>query len=68
MVDRYRFICRDVEPVLTECPSLAVRVQSLTASQLLATRSMCERLARMAVIEASIEDVEMLALQIVLPR
>lgn len=64
-IDEYRFILRDMEHLLNESPELEPRAQALTAHQLLAARSLCDGLARAGVIEASVEDIEMLALQIV---
>ena len=64
-IDEYRFIYRDIEYLLKECPDLQARAQALTAHNLLAAKALCAGLAAAGVIEASAEDVEMLALQIV---
>lgn len=65
VINEYRFIYRDVGHLLTEYPELEARAQALTARSLLATKSLCSGLKDAGVIEASDEDVEMLALQIV---
>ena len=64
-INEYRFIPRDMEHLLNESPELEARAQALTAHQLLAARSLCAGLADAGVLEASADDVEMLALQIV---
>jgi AcrR family transcriptional regulator len=64
-IDEYRFVYRDIEFLLKEFPELESRAQTLTARNLLAAKAMCVGLAQAGVIEASPEDVEMLALQIV---
>jgi len=64
-INAYRFIYRDVDYLLGECPELEARVQALTARNLVASKGMCAGLKDARVIEASDEDVEMLALQIV---
>ena len=64
-ISEYRFIGRDMDHLLNESPGLEARAQALTARQLLAAQSLCAGLASAGVIDASDEDVEMLALQIV---
>lgn len=64
-ISEYRFIMRDMEHLLNESPELEPRAQALTARQLRAAQVLCAGLADAGVIEASPEDVEMLALQIV---
>lgn len=64
-IEAYRFVYRDIEYLLTEFPELEPRAQALTARNLLATKALCAGLASTGVIQASPEDVEMLALQIV---
>lgn len=64
-IDEYRFAMRDLEVLVKENPELEARAQALTARQLLAARTVCAGLANAGVIEASSEDVEMIALQIV---
>ena len=64
-IDEYRFIYRDIEYLLKEFPELEPRAQALTARNLLAAKALCAGLAAARVIDASAEDVEMLALQIV---
>jgi AcrR family transcriptional regulator len=64
-IDEYRFIYRDIEYLLREVPELQPRAQALTARNLLAAKALCGGLAATGVIQASAEDVEMLALQIV---
>jgi len=64
-IDEYRFIYRDIEYLLKEFPELESRAQALTARNLLAAKALCAGLAAAGVIDASAEDVEMLALQIV---
>jgi AcrR family transcriptional regulator len=64
-IEAYRFVYRDIEVLLQEFPELEPRAQALTARNLLATKALCAGLASAGVIQASPEDVEMLALQIV---
>ncbi len=64
-ISEYRFILRDMDYLLNEVPELEPRAQALVARQLLAAQALCGGLAAAGVIEASAEDVEMLALQIV---
>jgi AcrR family transcriptional regulator len=64
-VNEYRFIYRDIDHLLQECPELENRAQALTAHNLLAAKALCGGLAHAGTIEASAEEVEMLALQIV---
>jgi AcrR family transcriptional regulator len=64
-VNEYRFIYRDIGHLLNDYPELEARAQALTARSLLASKSLCVGLKDAGVIEASDEDIEMLALQIV---
>ena len=64
-INDYRFIYRDVGYLLNEYSELEARAQALTARSLLASKSLCAGLKDAGVIEASDEEVEMLALQIV---
>lgn len=64
-VNAYRFVYRDVDYLLNEFPDLEARAQALTARNLLAARSLCTGLQRAGVIDAGLEDIEMLALQLV---
>lgn len=64
-IDEYRFVLRDLQVLLNENPGLEPRVQALTARQLLAARTLCAGLTRAGVLDASAEEVDTLALQIV---
>ena len=64
-IDAYRFIYRDMGFLSSEYPALGQRAQALTARNLLAAQSLCEALAAAGVIEASQEQAQMLALQMV---
>jgi AcrR family transcriptional regulator len=64
-IDEYRFVYRDMGVLLDEYPDLGASVQALTARSLLSARTLCTRLKDAGVIDASDEDVEMLAAQIV---
>lgn len=64
-VSEYRFVYRDIDYLLNEFPELEARAQALTARNVLAANALCAGLAAAGVIDASPEDVEMLALQIV---
>ena len=64
-IDAYRFVYRDIAYLLNEYPDLEDAAQALVAGNLLAARQMCLGLADSGVMQASIEDVEMLALQMV---
>jgi hypothetical protein len=48
-----------------EYPALGQRAQALTAQNLLAAQALCEALAAAGVIEATAEEAQMLALQMV---
>ena len=64
-IDAYRFVYRDIAFLLNEYPALEEQAQALVMANLVAARELCARLAEAGVLQASIEDVEMLALQIV---
>ncbi len=59
----YRFFYRDIAYLLNEYPELEDAAQALVAANLIAARQMCLGLADTGVMQASIEEVEMLALQ-----
>jgi AcrR family transcriptional regulator len=64
-IDAYRFVFRDIAFVLHEYPELETSAQALMAGNLLASRALCTRLTEAGVMQASPDDVEMLALQMV---
>ncbi len=64
-IDAYRFVYRDIAYLLNEYPDLEEAAQALVAANLIAARQMCLGLAQTGVMQASLEDVEMLALQMV---
>lgn len=64
-INDYRFVYRDIDHLLKECPELEARARTLTAHKLIAAKALCEGLAAAGAIDASAEDIEMLALQIV---
>lgn len=64
-IHAYRFIYRDVDYLVREFPKAGQRVRQLTARSVQSTQRMCKRLADAAVICASREDMDSLALQIV---
>lgn len=64
-IDAYRFVYRDVAYLLHEYSDLEQPAQGLVMANLIAARELCARLAACGVLRASIEDVEMLALQMV---
>ena len=64
-LNEYRFIYRDVDYLLHECPELEARAQALTARNLLCAKQLCVGLRDAGVIAANAEQVEMVALQIV---
>ena len=64
-INAYRFVYRDADHLLHECPELEARAQALTAHNLHAAKQLCTGLRGAGVIDASDEAVEMLALQIV---
>ncbi len=64
-IDAYRFVYRDMAFLASEYPPLGTRVQALTAQNLLAAQTLCQGLVANGVIEASEEQVQMLALQMV---
>ena len=61
----FRFVYRDSAFLLHEYPELEKAVQTLVTANLIASRELCARLAAAGVLKASIEDIEMLALQMV---
>jgi AcrR family transcriptional regulator len=64
-IDAYRFVYRDMAFLSSEYPPLGERAQALTAQNLLAAQSLCETLVATGVIEATAEDAQTLALQMV---
>jgi AcrR family transcriptional regulator len=64
-IDAYRFVYRDMAFLSSEYPALGQRAQALTARNLLAAQSLCEALAESGVIEATAEEAQVLALQVV---
>lgn len=64
-IDAYRFVYRDIAFLLHEYPALDRPAQNLMTANLIASRELCARLAASGVLEASIEQIEMLALQMV---
>jgi AcrR family transcriptional regulator len=64
-IDAYRFVYRDMAFLSSEYPALGQRAQALTAQNLLSAKSLCETLVAAGVIEATAEDAQMLALQMV---
>ena len=64
-IDAYRFVYRDMAFLSSEYPALGQRAQALTAQNLLAAKALCETLVAAGVIEATPEEAQMLALQMV---
>lgn len=64
-IDAYRFVYRDMAYLSSEYPALGERAQALTAQNLLAAQSLCETLVATGVIEATTEEAQTLALQMV---
>jgi len=64
-IDAYRFVYRDMAYLSSEYPALGERAQALTAQNLLAAQALCETLVAAGVIEATAEEAQMLALQMV---
>jgi len=64
-LSEYRFVYRDIDYLLNEFPELDARARALTARNLLASQSLCVGLAEAGGINATAEDVEVLALQLV---
>ena len=64
-IDDYRFIYRDMAYLSSEYPELGQRAQKLTGENLLAAQALCETLVTSGVIEATPEEAQMLALQMV---
>ena len=65
-VSEYRFIYRDIGYLLNEFPALEARSHALTARNVMAAETLCAGLAAAGTIKASAEDVQMLALQLVM--
>ena len=64
-VYQYRFLFHDLDFLVREFPGVAVRARQLTLRSLRGTRRQCGELASAGVLQASDEDLEMLALHIV---
>ena len=64
-VSDYRFVFRDIGTLLGTFPEVGARAQALTERMLVAAQATCNALASAGVIEATGEDVEVLALQLV---
>lgn len=64
-IDAYRFVYRDMAYLSSEYPALGERAQALTAQNLLAAQALCETLVAAGVIEATAEEAQVLALQMV---
>jgi len=64
-IDAYRFVYRDIAYLLHEYPALDRPAQALMTANLIASRELCARLTATGVLQASIEQIEMLALQMV---
>ncbi|RST52685.1 TetR/AcrR family transcriptional regulator [Variovorax sp. MHTC-1] len=64
-IDAYRFVYRDMAYLSGEYPELGLRAQALTAQNLLAAQALCETLVAAGVIDATAEEAQMLALQMV---
>ena len=64
-IDEYRFILRDMEYVLNESPEIESRAQALVSRQLVAAQALCTGRADAGVLNASADDIDMLALQLV---
>jgi AcrR family transcriptional regulator len=64
-IDAYRFVYRDMAYLSGEYPELGRRAQALTAQNLLAAQALCETLLGAGVIDATAEEAQMLALQMV---
>ncbi len=64
-IDAYRFVYRDMAYLSGEYPELGQRAQALTAQNLLAAQALCETLLAAGVIDATAEEAQMLALQMV---
>lgn len=64
-INEYRFIYRDMAFLAGEYPELGLRAQKLTARNLLAAQVLCESLVVSGLIETSVEQARILALQMV---
>lgn len=64
-INEYRFVYRDIAYLLGEYPDIEPRAQALTAHNLLAAKRLCGSLRDAGTLDASDEEVDMLALQIV---
>lgn len=64
-INAYCFVYRDMAYLCSEYPSLARQAQALTAQHLVAAQALCEGLVGAGVMQASTEQVRILALQLV---
>jgi AcrR family transcriptional regulator len=64
-IHAYRFIYRDIDFLMRECPKIGQRVRNITSRSVQAMQRMCHRLAAASVIRASPEDLNSIALQMV---
>jgi AcrR family transcriptional regulator len=62
----YRFIYRDIDLLLSEFPDLGPRLRRLTARGVETTTRMCNQLAAAGCLRARTEDIDVLALQMIL--
>jgi len=66
VIERYRFVHRDIEFLVREYPAMLPRARAMTAGYLDGVRRMCRKLVARGVLAASADEVEALALQTVL--
>ncbi len=64
-VNEYRFVFRDMAYIEGEYPETAARLRALVGQSLLGMRALCDSLVEAGVLNATAEQAEMLALQIV---
>src|SRR5258707_14483292 len=64
--EKYRFVFVDIDHLAREYPRIGVRIRKMTAGAINSTRAMCRNLARMGVIVAEADQMDSLALHIVL--
>ncbi len=62
----YRFVYRDIDYLATEFPQFGARMRELTVKGVVTLRRLCAELAAAGCLRANEEDIEVLALQMIL--
>lgn len=66
VIERYRFVHRDIEYLVREYPDLLPRARAMTASYIEGARRMCRKLVSRRVLIATADEIDALAMQAVM--